>query len=82
MLATVYQLFPHMRTRSALHFAAALGKVDCVRLLLEAGADPNLQDKEGAWRGPGGQGLHAAIPPTLRAVLACARLIAVVDHAL
>ncbi|KAL6760393.1 hypothetical protein V8C86DRAFT_2555004 [Haematococcus lacustris] len=33
--------------RSALHFAAALGKQDCVRLLLEAGANPNLQDKDG-----------------------------------
>ncbi len=32
---------------SALHFAAALGKVDCAKLLLEAGADPNLQDTQG-----------------------------------
>jgi len=33
--------------RSALHFAAALGKPACVKLLAEAGADVNLQDKEG-----------------------------------
>ncbi|GFR41876.1 hypothetical protein Agub_g2659 [Astrephomene gubernaculifera] len=33
--------------RSALHFAAALGNADCCRLLLEAGADVDLQDKEG-----------------------------------
>lgn len=33
--------------RSALHFAAALGNEDMARLLLEAGADPNLQDREG-----------------------------------
>ncbi|KAF5840488.1 hypothetical protein DUNSADRAFT_16579 [Dunaliella salina] len=35
------------RGQSALHFAAALGKQDCVQLLLEAGADGNLQDKDG-----------------------------------
>ncbi|KXZ42883.1 hypothetical protein GPECTOR_113g295 [Gonium pectorale] len=33
--------------RSALHFAAALGSVECTKLLLEAGADPDLQDREG-----------------------------------
>eukprot|EP00199_Chlamydomonas_sp_CCMP681_P002019 CAMPEP_0119102154 /NCGR_PEP_ID=MMETSP1180-20130426/1002_1 /TAXON_ID=3052 ORGANISM="Chlamydomonas cf sp, Strain CCMP681" /NCGR_SAMPLE_ID=MMETSP1180 /ASSEMBLY_ACC=CAM_ASM_000741 /LENGTH=346 /DNA_ID=CAMNT_0007086393 /DNA_START=181 /DNA_END=1221 /DNA_ORIENTATION=- len=33
--------------RSALHFAAGLGKADCVELLLEAGADPNQQDVQG-----------------------------------
>jgi len=32
---------------SALHFAAALGNVDCVKLLVEAGADVDLADKEG-----------------------------------
>lgn len=35
------------RGQSALHFAAALGRPDLVRLLLEAGADGNLQDKDG-----------------------------------
>lgn len=34
-------------SRSALHFAAALGNVDCVKLLVEAAADVNLQDREG-----------------------------------
>ncbi|EFJ47094.1 hypothetical protein VOLCADRAFT_105313 [Volvox carteri f. nagariensis] len=33
--------------RSALHFAAALGNADCTRLLVEAGADVDLQDREG-----------------------------------
>lgn len=33
--------------RSALHFAAALGVVDAVKLLVEASADINLQDREG-----------------------------------
>ena len=33
--------------RSGLHFAAALGNLDMTRLLVEAGADVDLQDKEG-----------------------------------
>ncbi|KAG2452266.1 hypothetical protein HYH02_003290 [Chlamydomonas schloesseri] len=33
--------------RSALHFAAALGSAECTKLLVEAGADLDLQDKEG-----------------------------------
>lgn len=33
--------------RSALHFAAALGKPDVCKMLTEAGADPDLQDKDG-----------------------------------
>jgi signal recognition particle protein len=33
--------------RSALHFAAALGKVDLVRALVHNGADVDLGDKEG-----------------------------------
>ncbi|GIL63260.1 hypothetical protein Vafri_17365 [Volvox africanus] len=33
--------------RSALHFAAALGSADMTRLLVEAGADVDLQDREG-----------------------------------
>ncbi len=32
---------------SALHFAAALGQVDATKMLVEAGADVNLQDKDG-----------------------------------
>jgi signal recognition particle protein len=32
---------------SALHFAAALGKPDVCKMLTEAGADPDLQDKDG-----------------------------------
>lgn len=32
---------------SALHFAAAIGNVKCVKLLADAGADINLQDREG-----------------------------------
>eukprot|EP00198_Chlamydomonas_reinhardtii_P014367 XP_001703704.1 chloroplast SRP43/CAO subunit of signal recognition particle [Chlamydomonas reinhardtii] len=32
---------------SALHFAAALGSAECTRLLVEAGAELDLQDKEG-----------------------------------
>jgi hypothetical protein len=32
---------------SALHFASAVGATRCVRLLLDAGADPDLQDREG-----------------------------------
>ena len=38
---------PCFQLCSALHFAAGLGKVDCIKLLLEAGVDVNLQDKEG-----------------------------------
>jgi hypothetical protein len=34
--------------RSALHFAAALGKADLVRALVHNGADVDLGDKEGA----------------------------------
>eukprot|EP00195_Chlamydomonas_chlamydogama_P011127 CAMPEP_0202893062 /NCGR_PEP_ID=MMETSP1392-20130828/2704_1 /ASSEMBLY_ACC=CAM_ASM_000868 /TAXON_ID=225041 /ORGANISM="Chlamydomonas chlamydogama, Strain SAG 11-48b" /LENGTH=406 /DNA_ID=CAMNT_0049577247 /DNA_START=235 /DNA_END=1455 /DNA_ORIENTATION=- len=33
--------------RSALHFAAGLGNADCVKLLVEAGAQVDLQDREG-----------------------------------
>ena len=33
--------------RSALHFVAALGNADAVRLLVAAGADPDAQDKDG-----------------------------------
>lgn len=33
--------------RSALHFAAALGKADLVRALVHEGADVDLGDKEG-----------------------------------
>eukprot|EP00878_Enallax_costatus_P014911 GHUV01015611.1.p1 GENE.GHUV01015611.1~~GHUV01015611.1.p1 ORF type:complete len:274 (+),score=40.84 GHUV01015611.1:193-1014(+) len=33
--------------RSALHFVSAIGNVKCVKLLIDAGADYNLQDKEG-----------------------------------
>ncbi len=40
---------------SALHFAAALGNAEATRLLLEAGADPDLQDKDGAERARRGQ---------------------------
>lgn len=32
---------------SALHFVAAIGNAKCVKLLIDAGADINLQDKEG-----------------------------------
>jgi hypothetical protein len=32
---------------SALHFVAAIGNANCVKLLIDAGADINLQDKEG-----------------------------------
>eukprot|EP00883_Tetradesmus_obliquus_P009178 jgi/Sobl393_1/19957/SZX72903.1 len=32
--------------RSALHFVAAIGNVKCIKLLADAGADLNLQDKE------------------------------------
>jgi hypothetical protein len=32
---------------SALHFAAAVNAGPCIKLLLEAGADPDLQDREG-----------------------------------
>lgn len=32
---------------SALHFVSAIGNVKCVKLLIDAGADLNLQDKEG-----------------------------------
>lgn len=37
---------------SALHFAAGLGNVDCAKLLIEAGADLNVQDREGAHAQP------------------------------
>jgi hypothetical protein len=37
---------------SALHFVAAIGNVKCIKLLADAGADLNLQDKEGE-RQPG-----------------------------
>jgi hypothetical protein len=33
--------------RSALHFVAALGNVKCAKMLIEAGADLDLQDNEG-----------------------------------
>jgi ankyrin repeat protein len=35
--------------RSALHFAAAMGKAPLVERLLKAGAEVDLGDKEGAW---------------------------------
>jgi signal recognition particle protein len=38
---------PPCHTCSALHFAAAVGATKCVKLLLDAGADPDLQDREG-----------------------------------
>lgn len=37
--------------RSALHFAAALGKADLVRALVHYGADVDLGDKDGGWAG-------------------------------
>lgn len=61
---------------SALHFAAGLGNVDATKLLVEAGADVNQQDKDGEdggaglgggrWRGRealgGGAGAMATAP--------------------
>jgi ankyrin repeat protein len=38
---------------SALHFAAAVGKQRCIKLLLEAGADTGMTDKDGALGQPG-----------------------------
>lgn len=35
------------RSRSALHFAASEGSYECIKLLLEAGADPGLKDNRG-----------------------------------
>lgn len=35
--------------RSALHFAAALGKVGATRMLCQAGAVVDAQDRDGAW---------------------------------
>lgn len=40
-------LLPNGMHRSALHFVAAIGSVKCVKLLADAGADLDLQDKEG-----------------------------------
>ena len=37
-----------MSARSALHFVAAIGNLVCTKLLVEAGADLNLGDKDGA----------------------------------
>lgn len=34
--------------RSALHFVAAIGNLVCTKLLIDAGADLNLGDKDGA----------------------------------
>ncbi len=50
--AFVNFLIWHSILLSALHFAAALGSVECVKVLVEAGADVNLQDKEGMLRLP------------------------------
>lgn len=38
---------------SALHFVAAIGNTKCVKLLIDAGADLDLQDKEGGRPGAG-----------------------------
>ncbi len=35
--------------RSAVHFAAAMGKAQLVQRLLAAGGEVDLADKEGAW---------------------------------
>ncbi|PNW84345.1 hypothetical protein CHLRE_04g231026v5 [Chlamydomonas reinhardtii] len=50
MLGGGRELLAHVvdeNRRSALHFAAALGSAECTRLLVEAGAELDLQDKEG-----------------------------------
>ncbi len=52
--------------RSALHFAAALGNLDATKLLIEAGSDLNLQDKDGEPRPRPGSG--ASTPGQLAAV--------------
>ena len=45
--ALCMETYAFPKQRSALHFAAGLGNVDCVKLLVEAGADVNLADKDG-----------------------------------
>ena len=47
-----------MPRRSALHFVAATGNLACTKLLVDAGADLNLGDKDGAPRPSRGR-LHA-----------------------
>ncbi len=38
----------YVSLRTALHFACARGRVDIVRAVCEAGADPNITDNQGA----------------------------------
>ncbi|GLC39901.1 Signal recognition particle 43 kDa protein, chloroplastic [Pleodorina starrii] len=50
MVGGARELLPHVvdeNRRSALHFSAALGSAECAKLLVEAGAEVDLQDREG-----------------------------------